>query len=1135
VPQAAPAVVAAAATTITVKAVVIAALKFLLSAAISYAIGRLTSPNLKKLNKPRLSGVQVLSRGALEYRKRVYGRGMVSGPVVYQNLTGSRGKYLWLVIALADHRCESLVQVRIDSTSVGFGFIDWDYDTFSPQSPASPAYTGEVTTFFRGGANTAGLHCWWMLGDDDQPALDALLDSGEPIEDDWTSAYRLRGITYLVTRMTYDKNTEKVWATGRPGNIRALLKGARLYDPRLDSTQIILTTYGAAATNEHKAWRGAVEPAETGASGNEVKLYRGAVEPSAAGGDTPSYTYGSGSHRTTDSSTWAWADNPSLAAADYLMNVMNVTAAKIDWESVATAADDCDELVLVSPAASPQNEEKRFTINGAVSMGESHKENLSVIQESMAGRIYWSQGRWFIRASVWKAPTVTLTENDLVGDIKVVGGAAKRDRFNLVRGFFVDQARDYQAVEFPHVTLASYLTRDNSEVIALDLRLPLVDSDTEAQRIAWRALRQSNNQKIIEIPVAGIAANLSVGDTINLNFPSMGWEALENLLPYSEDPSQWFANTQCTVTAQDALSPSGKKNAAKIEATNTAASCVERLTLSADAAGMTARLLIMGGSGDTEANRFAIQDTASPTNLATVEVDYSDGSITQSGAMPAKVELRARGAGWYELMIWIEDTTEFVSGDQVDLFACFDGLGNAAAEYAYVADCMLLPGVHRYPAYIYTDGASATKAIQTARITDWRFQPGGTFKLICAEDYEASYADPAITDYTDAGAGGLTDPGHNVPPPENLTATSVPNGIELNWDAPAAAMYDFIEVYESLSDNLTDSPEPALLAQMRGDQMFLARESGFTGYYWVRAVRLPDLYSDYFPSDSVSDVTATAGATTGANMTGGSFTYVSTAPTNAKAGYRVNGNTGQEEYFEGETSSPAPWTQIGSFMQQGSPSDIEVYMEDLATGNVVASGSAVDTWIVADTNPYWYVEQAVAASPNDFDTFNGLIRVRNRYTQVELDVTSATVTLRAQESGSGLIVEASASGIHLTKIGSTCYAGVQFNADGNEYRNANAGSQAFTSSRGAWLTAGAAGDVWVERTITDDDGTGLDWTDSGTGRLNLGTTRQFGLQTNSVFDNDYVDITFDFYDAVSGGNLLDSVSYTIRGEQETGS
>lgn len=38
-------------------------------------------------------------------------------------------------------------------------------------------------------------------------------------------------------------------------------------------------TTEAAVSNVYEAWRGAIEPAETGGSGNELSLYRGAVEP----------------------------------------------------------------------------------------------------------------------------------------------------------------------------------------------------------------------------------------------------------------------------------------------------------------------------------------------------------------------------------------------------------------------------------------------------------------------------------------------------------------------------------------------------------------------------------------------------------------------------------------------------------------------------------------------------------------------------------------------------------------------------------------------------------------------------------------------------------------------------------------
>ena len=54
--------------------------------------------------------------------------------------------------------------------------------------------------------------------------------------------------------------------------------------------------------NELKLWRGAVEPAETGASGNEIRLWRGAVEPSSflLGFNDASLRHNTGTYRHLD-------------------------------------------------------------------------------------------------------------------------------------------------------------------------------------------------------------------------------------------------------------------------------------------------------------------------------------------------------------------------------------------------------------------------------------------------------------------------------------------------------------------------------------------------------------------------------------------------------------------------------------------------------------------------------------------------------------------------------------------------------------------------------------------------------------------------------------------------------------------
>ena len=164
-------------------------------------------------------------------------------------------------------------------------------------------------------------------------------------------------------------------------------------------------------------------------------------------------------------------------------------------------------------------------------------------------------------------------------------------------------------------------------------------------------------------------------------------------------------------------------------------------------------------------------------------------------------------------------------------------------------------------------------------------------------------------------------------------------------------------------------------------------------------------------------------------------------------------------------------------------------------------------------------------------TFTGTIKIRNKFTQTEL--ATATVTMSAQEIGGTEAVSPNTANIDLFNEAATAYAGVEFNTSGVEYRNANGGSTSFTYSRGNWLDVGSSSNVWVERTINSSTGGGgLNWQDAGSGRLQLSTTRQFGV-TRIAIGTYTANVTFDFYDAASGGNLLDSVTIDISATYES--
>jgi len=180
------------------------------SAAISSVVGGALGLN-KRPKSPAFTSAatdrQQMIRSAVATRQIIYGQAVVSGPIVFATSSGSNNRYLHLVIPLAGHECEAITSVWFGDELVGT--LDG---------------SGNVTTGRFAGKMRVKKH----LGSAAQ-TVDTDLDTEST---EWTVDHRLRGITYLYVRLEYD-------ATAYPSgleNIKALVKGKKLYDPRTSLT-----------------------------------------------------------------------------------------------------------------------------------------------------------------------------------------------------------------------------------------------------------------------------------------------------------------------------------------------------------------------------------------------------------------------------------------------------------------------------------------------------------------------------------------------------------------------------------------------------------------------------------------------------------------------------------------------------------------------------------------------------------------------------------------------------------------------------------------------------------------------------------------------------------------------------------
>ena len=300
------------------------------------------------------------------------------------------------------------------------------------------------------------------LGTSTQTA-DFILDSSLGI---WTTDHRGRGVAYAAMQFQYD---DAVYKSGKP-QVTFQVQGKRVYDPRLDSTN-----------------------------------------------------GGSGSHRLNNPATWAYSNNPALCLADYLTDAslgMGEEQARVDWAMVAVAASECDELVAI-PTATTQ---KRYTFNGVLYAAAPYEDNITALAGAMLGTCIYSGGRWRITAGSWPLTTEFTIDASTMADggIDFYDAIPYNERWNSVRGSFIDPNNNYQPNEFPAVSNASYVTADG-ETVWRDVRFDYCTNVYEAQRLAIYLARKSRNRQSATLRCNLRAFRIRPGEVGLCTLPEVGW------------------------------------------------------------------------------------------------------------------------------------------------------------------------------------------------------------------------------------------------------------------------------------------------------------------------------------------------------------------------------------------------------------------------------------------------------------------------------------------------------------------------------------------------------------------------------------------------------------------------------------
>ncbi len=219
--------------------------------------------------------------------------------------------------------------------------------------------------------------------------------------------------------------------------------------------------------------------------------------------------------------TTGYTDNHALVVLDYLRYYygFRVDSSEYNTDSFILGAAVCDEPVTVIGGGT----EKRYTVNGTMSLAASPLDNLTSLLKAGAAYCPYVQGEFQYVSGKYIAPVLTLTEHDMIGGYQLISNSAgKAGTVNTVRASIVDPDADYEVRQLKPMQIAGYISVDGEE-LSIDAKFPFTSSQSTARRLSKLAIERSRYGLTIQATFTPKALKLSVGDRITLDSDLYGW------------------------------------------------------------------------------------------------------------------------------------------------------------------------------------------------------------------------------------------------------------------------------------------------------------------------------------------------------------------------------------------------------------------------------------------------------------------------------------------------------------------------------------------------------------------------------------------------------------------------------------
>lgn len=325
---------------------------------------------------------------------------------------------------------------------------------------------------FSGGSASGGFATWMFqntqLGQ--SPEAGALSTAGLFVSSGkttsaapgWGSSNKLSGFAAAMWTLRYDLKS-KIYSQGAPipGWV---VRGVRVYDPRLDST----------------------------------------------------YPGGSGSCRSANEATFVYSENPYLHALTFALGRYQ-NGQRILGVGAPIVGIDVAAFVDGANVADANN----WKVGGVIYSGDGKWGVLKAILQAGSGEPMHLGAKLSCIVNAPKVTLATVTLNDVIGEASVTGTQPRRDRINRIIPRYRSEAHGWQVIPALPIVVAAHVSTDGG-LRTKEVQYPLVQDLTQVSQLARYDIENAREFGPIALPLKLRWMGYKPGDQIAVNLPEVG-------------------------------------------------------------------------------------------------------------------------------------------------------------------------------------------------------------------------------------------------------------------------------------------------------------------------------------------------------------------------------------------------------------------------------------------------------------------------------------------------------------------------------------------------------------------------------------------------------------------------------------